>query len=81
VEEVRSRLAWTLYYLGKYAVAEAEFAKGIAAHPDWYGLYNGLGWTSLKLGDRPRARNSFRKALQLKPGYADAKEGLAQARQ
>ncbi len=81
VEDVRSRLAWTLFYLGKYAEARAEFSKGIAAHPDWYGLYNGLGWTSLKLGDRVRARQNFQKALGLKPGYADAKEGLAQVRQ
>lgn len=80
VEEVRSRLAWTLYYLGRYQGAQAEFSKGIAAQPSWYGLYNGLGWTSLKLGDRAGARSNFRKALQMKPGYVDAKEGLAQAR-
>jgi tetratricopeptide (TPR) repeat protein len=81
VEDVRCRLAWTLFYLGRYAEAQAEFSKGIAAHSDWYGLYNGLGWTSLKLGDRVRALQSFQKALGLMPGYADAKVGLAQARQ
>jgi tetratricopeptide (TPR) repeat protein len=80
VEDVRSRLAWTLFYLGQYEKARDQFLKGLAAWPDWYGLYNGLGWTYLRLGDRTHARASFQRALQLQPGYADAKEGLAQAR-
>jgi tetratricopeptide (TPR) repeat protein len=80
VEEVRSRLAWTLYYVGQYDRAREEFTKGIAARPHWYGLHNGLGWTSLKLGDRGRAQASFQRALQLKSDFADAREGLAQAK-
>ena len=76
VEEVRSRYAWSLFYLGQYDKARQEFAKGIAAHPEWYGLYNGMGWTLLRLGDRVQARASFRHALQLKPGFADAQEGI-----
>jgi len=79
VEELRSRLAWTLFYLGEYERARHQFEKGLAARPDWYGLHNGLGWTYLRLGDKARARESFRRALQSKPDYADAKEGLAQA--
>jgi tetratricopeptide (TPR) repeat protein len=81
VEEVRGRLAWTLFYLGKYQEAKTEFTKGIAARPDWYGLYNGLGWTYLKLGEHIQVRQSFRQALRLKPGYADAEAGLAEVRQ
>jgi len=79
VEEVRSYLAWTLFYLEEYEKAREQFAKGLAARPDWYGLHNGLGWTSLRFGDKARARESFRRALQLKPDFADAKAGLAQA--
>ncbi len=80
VEEVRSRLAWTLYYVGQYGRAREEFTKGIAARPSWYGLHNGLGWTSLKLGDRGKAQASFQRALMLKSDFADAREGLVQAR-
>ena len=80
VEDVRSRLAWTLLYLGQYEKARDQFLKGLGARPDWYGLYNGLGWTYLRLGDRTHARASFQRALQLQPSYADAREGLAQAR-
>ncbi len=76
LENVRSRYAWVLFYVEDFESARAQFAKGIAARPDWYGLYNGLGWTSLKLGDRSRARQCFQRALQLKPDLADAQEGL-----
>ena len=80
VEDVRSRLAWTLFYLGQYEKARDQFLKGLAARPDWYGLHNGLGWTYLRLGDQRRARVSFQRALELRPSYGDAKEGLAQSR-
>lgn len=79
VERVRSRFAWTLFYLGDYQRARVEFLKGVATRPDWAGLHNGLGWTYLRLGDRARATDSFRRALQLQPGFADAQEGLAMA--
>lgn len=81
LEQVRSRLAWTLFYLAEYQKAQEQFMKGLAARPDWYGLHNGLGWTYLRLGDRARARESFQRALRLQPNYADAKEGLALAGQ
>jgi tetratricopeptide (TPR) repeat protein len=80
LENVRSRYAWSLVYVGDLEGARAQFAKGITARPDWYGLYNGLGWTYLQLGDRSRARQSFQRALQLKPDLADAQEGLRLAR-
>lgn len=79
VEHVRSRFAWTLFYLGDYAAAREQFRKGLAARPDWYGLHNGLGWTALRLGNRVEAKTSFRRALQLKPGFKDAREGLVLA--
>jgi tetratricopeptide (TPR) repeat protein len=80
VEDVRSRLAWTFFYLGGYDKARDQFLKGLKARPDWYGLHNGLGWTYLRLGDRVRARASFQRALELQPSYADAKEGLTRTR-
>jgi tetratricopeptide (TPR) repeat protein len=79
LDEVRSRYAWTLFYLGSYERARTEFSEGIAARPQWYGLQNGLGWSLLRLGDRAQARANFQRALQLNPGYADAAEGLVQA--
>ncbi|MBI3457671.1 MAG: tetratricopeptide repeat protein [Candidatus Rokubacteria bacterium] len=77
--EVRAKVAWTLYYLGRYREALALFERGVRATPDWHGLYNGLGWCYLKLGQKPEARAAFQRALTLKPGYEDALEGLRQA--
>jgi len=79
-ENVRSRYAWTLFYLGDYAKAREQFTRGIAARPEWSGLYNGLGWTFLRLGDRVQARLAFQRAIELKPDLGDAKDGLAQLR-
>lgn len=79
VEEVRSRYAWCLYYTGAYQKAQDEFRKGLTVRPAWQGLHNGLGWTYLKLGDRAKARESFQRALQLDPNYADARAGLTEA--
>lgn len=77
VEQVRSRYAWALFYLGNFAKAREQFTRAIAARPDWAGLYNGLGWTQLRLGESAKAQESFRRALQLQPDLADAKDGLA----
>lgn len=78
LEQVRSRYAWTLFYLGHYEKARDEFAKGVAARPDWAGLHNGLGWTLLNLNDVQRATQHFENALRLQPDLTDAKEGLTQ---
>jgi tetratricopeptide (TPR) repeat protein len=78
VESVRSRYAWTLFYLGDYPRAREQFARGVAARPEWSGLHNGLGWTLLRQGDKAAARRSFERALELKPDLVDAREGLTQ---
>ncbi len=79
-EEVRSRLAWTYFYLKRYEAAAQEFRKGIAAEPGWYGLHSGLGWSYLRMGQGKLARQSFEKALKLKANFPDAREGLRLAR-
>jgi tetratricopeptide (TPR) repeat protein len=76
---VRSKTAWTLYYLGRHREALALFEQGIRVAPDWYGLHNGLGWCYLRLGEKARARAAFQRALGLKPDYEDAREGLRQS--
>ncbi|HWT77993.1 MAG TPA: tetratricopeptide repeat protein [Candidatus Methylomirabilis sp.] len=78
LEEVRSRYAWSLFYLGSYDRAKIEFEKGIAERPEWYGLQNGLGWSLVRLGNRAEARTHFQQALRLQPNFPDAREGLAQ---
>jgi len=76
----RARLAWSLYYVGRPVEAIDAFERALKAAPQGAGLYNGLGWCHLKLGDRRRAQAAFERALALEPGYEDAVEGLRQAR-
>ncbi len=80
-EDVRSRYAWVLFYLGDYTRSKEQFIKGTKARPEWSGLFNGLGWSCLRLGDKAQARQAFARALELDPGLADAKAGLAQSQQ
>ena len=54
-------------------------ARAPRSRPDWHGLHNGIGWCHLKLGQKAEARAAFQRALELKPDYADALEGLRQA--
>ncbi len=77
VEQLRARLAWTLYHLEDYPAARTQFVTGLGKHPEWAGLHNGLGWSSLRLGDRTGAAESFRQALRLREDFEDAREGLA----
>jgi tetratricopeptide (TPR) repeat protein len=77
--EVRAKVAWSLFYLGRHEDALRVFERALRARPDWYGLHNGVGWCYLKLGQKPAAREAFQRALGLKPDYEDAREGLRQA--
>jgi tetratricopeptide (TPR) repeat protein len=76
---VRAKVAWSLYYLGRYQDALGLFERALRARPEWHGLHNGIGWCQLKLGRKGDARVAFQRALTLKPGYEDALEGLRQA--
>jgi tetratricopeptide (TPR) repeat protein len=75
---VRAKVAWSLYYLGRYQDALGLFQRGLRTRPEWHGLHNGVGWCQLKLGRKGDARVAFQRALSLKPGYEDALEGLRQ---
>jgi tetratricopeptide (TPR) repeat protein len=76
----RARFAWSLYYVGRHVEARDAFTRALRAAPQGAGLYNGLGWCHLRLGDRSRARTAFERALELQPDYEDAAAGLRQAR-
>lgn len=75
-QSVRAKIAWSLYYLGRHREALGEFERALRSAPDGHGLHNGVGWALLRLGERAQARAAFQRALALRPGYADALEGL-----
>ena len=52
------------------------FLRAIQAAPESHQLHAGIGWCYLKLAQRTEARAAFERALQLRPGDKDAREGL-----
>ena len=75
----RAKVAWSLYYLGRFEEALGSFREALRAAPDGHGLHNGMGWTYLRLGRKTEARAAFQRALVLRPDYEDAREGLRQS--
>ena len=55
------------------------FKTALRRQPTWEGLYNGLGWSRLRVGRSQLARDAFRAALDTNPHYADALAGLGLA--
>ena len=60
-------------------VGDRDVQDGLRRQPTWEGLYNGLGWSRLRLGRVQLARDAFRAALDANPQYTDALAGLGLA--
>jgi tetratricopeptide (TPR) repeat protein len=45
--------------------------------PEFYKIYQGLGWAYEQKNDLPSAERNYRKALELRPDYKPAQQGLA----
>jgi tetratricopeptide (TPR) repeat protein len=62
-----------------YQRARGLFEEATKAAPTMAEAWNGLGYTSRKVGDYPAALAAYDKALELKPGYPEATEYRAEA--
>ena len=63
----------------EYEAALKDFRTAAAAEPDNYRAHNGAGYSLRKLGDYPRALESYERALKLAPGSTEAIEYRAEA--
>jgi tetratricopeptide (TPR) repeat protein len=75
--EIQDTLGWVYYRRQLNGQAIAQFQQSInrdSANPVYH--YH-LGLAYSKNGDRDQARAAFQRALQLNPGYADARQALA----
>ena len=52
-DEARALLAWLEYFTGKPDGAIVTFKTALRRQPTWEGLYNGLGWSRLRLAAWP----------------------------
>jgi tetratricopeptide (TPR) repeat protein len=62
-----------------YQRARGLFEEATKAAPTMAEAWNGLGYTSRKVGDYTAALAAYDKALELRPGYAEATEYRAEA--
>ena len=73
------RVAWTLYYVGRYREALAMFIRANLAAPNSQQFLVGMGWCYMQLGQNGDALAAFQRALQLGPTDEAAREGLRRA--
>ncbi|MCX6088948.1 MAG: tetratricopeptide repeat protein, partial [Candidatus Atribacteria bacterium] len=62
--------------LGGMDLALEDFSKAVASNPQMVEGYSGLGEAYLKKGDKGKAKESFKKVLELDPKNKRAKEAL-----
>ena len=76
---LRAKVAWSLYYLGRYREALAMFIRASLAAPDSHHFQVGIGWCHIHLGQKEQARAAFQRALLLSPSNEGVLEGLRRA--
>jgi tetratricopeptide (TPR) repeat protein len=76
---LRQKVAWTLYYVGRYREALAMFIRANLAAPNSHQSLVGMGWCYMQLGQKGDARAAFQRALQLGPTDEAAREGFRRA--
>lgn len=72
----KEQLSWAK---DAYQRARGLFEEATKAAPAMAEAWNGLGYTSRKVGDYDAALAAYDKALELKPGYPEATEYRAEA--
>jgi tetratricopeptide (TPR) repeat protein len=76
---LRHKVAWTLYYMGRYREALAMFIRTNLAAPNSHQPLVGMGWCYMQLGQKEDARLAFQRALQLGSTDEAAREGFRRA--
>lgn len=71
----RDTLGWVYYRKGDYRAARTEYLTVLKGHPS-APLYAHLGDAEAGLGLNAQAKDSYRRALVLKPGFGPAVSGL-----
>jgi tetratricopeptide (TPR) repeat protein len=79
VTTLRGKIAWSLYYRGRYREALAMFIRASLAAPTAQPFQVGMGWCYLQLDQPAEARAAFRRAEKLGPNDEVVREGLRRA--
>lgn len=68
---IRLELGASYYQQGNHAVAIDELRQALVIDPDYAPAHGMLGLVHMALGDRPKAEQSFQRALRLSPGDSE----------
>jgi tetratricopeptide (TPR) repeat protein len=71
-----SRLAYSLYNLGRYREAEPHYERLVTLYPSDMEMTAGLAWSMLKQGKKSAAKKLFEEILEIAPAHASARQGL-----
>lgn len=79
-QTARTRHALAAAALGRreYDKAVAWATDALALRPDRHGPWNNLGYAHLRLGQYPRARECFLRAIAIRPWFDNSRAGLCQ---
>jgi tetratricopeptide (TPR) repeat protein len=78
IAQIRDTIGWVEYRQGKYKQAEIDMDKALKSIPrEPESIYH-LGMIYQAEGDRAAAAAQFKRAVDIAPDYADAKNALAQ---
>ncbi len=75
-----SRLAWSLYNLGRYDEAEKYYRQMHELYPADVEMTAGLAWALLKQGDKSAAAKLFEQVLDVAPNHVSSLQGVREAK-
>ena len=73
-----SRLAWSLYNLGRYSEAASYYRQMVELYPSDVEMKAGLAWSLLEQGQTTAAKNYFEDVLDVAPNHSSALQGIRQ---
>ncbi len=71
-----SRLAYIHFSMGRYAEAEADYKAVLEEYPSDLDMMLGLGWSHIRRGNKPAAKELFERVLLIRRQNASALAGL-----
>ncbi len=71
-----SRIAYCLFYQGRYAEARNYYLKTLTLYPSDIEMKLGLGWTYVKTGNKQEAAACFKEVLRVKASNVNALSGM-----
>eukprot|EP00240_Pyramimonas_obovata_P013701 CAMPEP_0118933648 /NCGR_PEP_ID=MMETSP1169-20130426/12108_1 /TAXON_ID=36882 /ORGANISM="Pyramimonas obovata, Strain CCMP722" /LENGTH=251 /DNA_ID=CAMNT_0006876439 /DNA_START=82 /DNA_END=834 /DNA_ORIENTATION=+ len=81
VHAVYTNRAAAYFNLGKFQESLQDAEKSVELEPKWTKGYYRIGMVHLELGDPHKSIEAFTKGMDVEPGNAQVKEGLAQAQE